>query len=778
MRNILERALGEDASVANLDKFLPRIREIIINLLQGLKRKQQIHRLQSGEAAAPVRMRRTDSQGTSSTHGTTHMPASSSNHSVSSGRSNSPNIHLPVAAPGAHTPKKVSQTFGSQNPSPAHSQAPRRAPEPLAETAISHDFTAAPPLQSSSDAVTQLSQINLERRSSKRFSENYLAKLTSSPTLDRSGKLSVNDVRKNIQKQTAIPESIEDEEHEDVEYSASRAYGSPPGKSAKGTPNAPNPSLPSPIYKIIPSPQIPQNDQSPIQPQEDVPNGVSGRMLPIIVFLRHNNTTKKASFDRDITISRLKRTACEIYGIKTEILVDIEDPVSKIAYELENPHDIQQRSIVIIRLAPSISDQRDTEKPDKRRSTQELSDLRSWLEERFSGISKDIEALRKKEESLPGIVNDAALPTEEAVNSDNTKIIAAMNEKMNKLEVFNNELQEQNRQLKTEAEQTRSLENSPSNVSSHREQVMTMSAKHEHRGTELTAKLEEAMNTMERIRKDVLQRKVTPRPQQLTDLTKDFEDIRIEADALAANLVKLDVISNKLWENELTVITTEQETLDYQRMFLEDIKADLEQSLSSLSTIKQVEEQKRVTPVGSVPLITTTVADPSRVLKFVQADIKSLHVNHEKRAAAIADADKQRAKEREYLIENEFKNELGSFVESKGFKKTGGAAEIDRIRQERDEAHRKLLFTPATTANQELSEVPKESVIIAAVEADEQQIIAKPVTSTPVSSASIIAKIDASKKEIMDKRRTSMTLKQTGSPERPRSAVPITVEQE
>ena len=40
LRAILEDTLSQEASQASLDKFLPRIRDIIINLLQGLKKKQ------------------------------------------------------------------------------------------------------------------------------------------------------------------------------------------------------------------------------------------------------------------------------------------------------------------------------------------------------------------------------------------------------------------------------------------------------------------------------------------------------------------------------------------------------------------------------------------------------------------------------------------------------------------------------------------------------------------------------------------------------------------
>ncbi|KAK3722776.1 Bud site selection protein 6 [Vermiconidia calcicola] len=41
LRAILEDTLSQEASQASLDKFLPRIRDIIINLLHGLKKKQQ-----------------------------------------------------------------------------------------------------------------------------------------------------------------------------------------------------------------------------------------------------------------------------------------------------------------------------------------------------------------------------------------------------------------------------------------------------------------------------------------------------------------------------------------------------------------------------------------------------------------------------------------------------------------------------------------------------------------------------------------------------------------
>src|SRR5687768_17051642 len=49
LRHILESTLSQEASAENLEKYLPRIRDIIINLLHGLKRKQQKLRQKSGQ---------------------------------------------------------------------------------------------------------------------------------------------------------------------------------------------------------------------------------------------------------------------------------------------------------------------------------------------------------------------------------------------------------------------------------------------------------------------------------------------------------------------------------------------------------------------------------------------------------------------------------------------------------------------------------------------------------------------------------------------------------
>ena len=51
LRGILEETLSQEASQASLDQFLPRIRDIIINLLTGLKKKQSRLRQKGAQPA-------------------------------------------------------------------------------------------------------------------------------------------------------------------------------------------------------------------------------------------------------------------------------------------------------------------------------------------------------------------------------------------------------------------------------------------------------------------------------------------------------------------------------------------------------------------------------------------------------------------------------------------------------------------------------------------------------------------------------------------------------
>ena len=55
LREILERCLAEEASIENLQLYLPSVRKIITRLLKGLRRRQDEYRLQTGSSSESSR---------------------------------------------------------------------------------------------------------------------------------------------------------------------------------------------------------------------------------------------------------------------------------------------------------------------------------------------------------------------------------------------------------------------------------------------------------------------------------------------------------------------------------------------------------------------------------------------------------------------------------------------------------------------------------------------------------------------------------------------------
>ncbi|TKX18632.1 putative actin interacting protein [Elsinoe australis] len=105
LRAILEETLSQEASQASLDKFLPRIRDIIINLLHGLKKKQSRLRQKTGQPAA-------------GTSGTTSKDGPSSSRQVSTASTGSTDTTMTqtlddAAQRASHSSRSFAQRHGS-----------------------------------------------------------------------------------------------------------------------------------------------------------------------------------------------------------------------------------------------------------------------------------------------------------------------------------------------------------------------------------------------------------------------------------------------------------------------------------------------------------------------------------------------------------------------------------------------------------------------------------------------------------------------------------------
>ncbi|ORY79110.1 actin interacting protein 3-domain-containing protein [Protomyces lactucae-debilis] len=683
LRDILERALGEDASPASLDRFLPRIREIIINLLQGLKRKQQIHRIQNGEAAAaPPRSRRMESGSSATSQNMTrfasqdrgisgpraHSPAASmasAGRSISdTGQATSPERRAGQPQQQQQMPRLHQQSSQRRLPNLPGEEAPaltgpRRAPEPPSQAPSSSLPTITPSIpDGTSDPVTQLNQLGqLERRSSKRFSDNYLAQLTSSPSTGLDRKVTVDGVRNKLTRN--MPDVVEDDEaamlHE-------RRRSSTTG--AATTEKAP------------------------------------------CLFLRYRERTRKVAMPSTISLESLQSLSKNTFALEDSATLYISEP-NHVAFELENPADVHDGTILEVR-EPVVTGTQ----PDRGASAVPVNmddSFKSWLETKLQSLSKQIALELKQEVPNQPIYTSPKATSREVVSSApvDTAALTSLKEEVDALKDANAKLTRQNEALEQQlVARLESPEASAAQVSSVREEVIALTATHEQRCTELTAKTEELMNDIDTVRVDLAKRKVSPRPQQLQELTGALEQCLKEAASLRIGLRELDSKSNKLWETELMTITREQEALEYHKAYMTDMDADLAGYQEVLQTVHKVEEQKKLSPNGrKQPVVLDTTGDPSTAIKFVQADIKSLHVNHEARQAAIEAAERNREKERIYLLENLHTKEVAQFVASKQLKATGGAEEVERRRQLKDEALRKHLFSPPGTPSKEVEDV-------------------------------------------------------------------------
>ncbi|KAK5133963.1 hypothetical protein LTR08_007083 [Meristemomyces frigidus] len=138
LRQILEDTLSQEANQGSLDKFLPRIRDIIINLLHGLKKKQQRLRQKNGstregEAARPPRQASTASNISIESSLTQQLDDIPSRHSSS--RSFAQRARSGEAGGPDLPPRTTSTTAGTSSPRRQH-----LSPQNSMREAASHDI--------------------------------------------------------------------------------------------------------------------------------------------------------------------------------------------------------------------------------------------------------------------------------------------------------------------------------------------------------------------------------------------------------------------------------------------------------------------------------------------------------------------------------------------------------------------------------------------------------------------------------------------------------------
>lgn len=218
-------------------------------------------------------------------------------------------------------------------------------------------------------------------------------------------------------------------------------------------------------------------------------------------------------------------------------------------------------------------------------------------------------------------------------------------------------------------------------------------------------RVDDLQDLVEDLRKDVVQRGVRPLPRQLEVTAKDLSIATAELKKLQDFLAKEKPLWTKIWEQELQTVCEERDMLTMQEELAADLQDDLEKAAQTLELVEQATKQQNLETEkeqsGAKGLRSASgrnvinaasfdkVVDPREARDGVLGEVKALQPNHESRLEAIERAEKARQRELATRNDDEFKRELGNFVEEGKLKKSGGVEEVERLRKAKDERARK-----------------------------------------------------------------------------------------
>ncbi|CDO68150.1 hypothetical protein BN946_scf184938.g2 [Trametes cinnabarina] len=206
--------------------------------------------------------------------------------------------------------------------------------------------------------------------------------------------------------------------------------------------------------------------------------------------------------------------------------------------------------------------------------------------------------------------------------------------------------------------------------------IDTGKAKLDTRSQTVLTQMEELQDTVEGIKDDVLKRNVSPKSLLLKKVKGDIETVSAELQSLKDHIQTIKPMWKKTWEEELQNIVEEQQFLQHQEEFLEDL----------------FEDHKAVVEVFGHVEKAPPPEESQSGLSSVMMEIRSAAVDPERRLKAIAANEKNREKELASRTD-EFQSELTGFVAGKKLRMTGGAEEAERVRQRKNELTLKAMFT-------------------------------------------------------------------------------------
>ncbi|THX01006.1 AIP3-domain-containing protein [Aureobasidium pullulans] len=456
-------------------------------------------------------------------------------------------------------------------------------------------------------------------------------------------------------------------------------------------------------------------------PQQFVPESSPQPGKELTLFLQYKSKIKKFVLPDggDLSIARLQLAFIEKFAWNTHNNgndlpeIYLQDPVSGVRHELEDLADIKDRSVLVL-------------------NVEQLDEVKKHFDDSIGGIKTMIEGLKaavddqqsaihrvseRQQEAAKEMATLATAPppqttsaTPQPLQTASSKGTPAQLTEVQSLRrelavvrqtytSFVDDINSSMSTIRTKAATVKSAADKarvPSmSAGSGRTYVNGGKKNLSDDSEKLVTQVDDLQDTVEDLRKDVVQRGVRPLPRQLDVVSKDISTATSGLKKLQEFLKREKPIWTKIWEKELQVVCEDRDLLTMQEELCIDLEDDLEKAAETFALVEQATRQQNLqnAPRSSSrtlnPVALDRGGDPQKARTGVLGEVRALQPNHESRLEAIERAEKARQRELEERRDGEFQKELSSFVEEGKLKKSGGVEEAERLRKLKDERSRK-----------------------------------------------------------------------------------------
>lgn len=671
LRRVLELALREKPCDQTLNKYLPQIREIIVTMLEKLKIKQEFLKNHMKKDPRVARLRQNHIRNTSVT---SNISLPSKTTSISS--------HIDMESPSKQKGsihESIPNTQNSDTEEEDKSEdtmvtASSKISPDEHETLIVHKHKDTP--METSDALSQLKKgTNIQRRASKRYSAYHMAKLTNQSTSEAIAAAAANMSPVNVNENTT--NGIDHNNgNENLSTTYDNSNANTDDKIVKKEDNTVENSHQS-------NPRISIHDDKDMY----------------TIFLRLEGKTKKCYIPKVSSLNSIRLLFVERFayspGSKSFPDIYVKDPHYSEFYELEehNLTDLQDGSVIELR---SKGESLQIEKY----MTEVVETFKSEIKKSQNEI---LRVLNKLQENNLKFTN-TEISHNVTNHSNNSSQINAQHILHNLSvlkQIYTTNKRQTNDKIQTILSKVEEFKSSSFNANNESLGVSAYVEKSQDKlgdiSENLLSKVDDLQDLIEILRKDVADRGATPSNKRLESLYKEIK----EAEKDLTNMQKFISTEKphwkKIWEEELDKVCEEQQFLTLQEDLIADLQEDLHRTSETFDLVKlcceEKEKNRTKTKVNPPVLPLLKPGTFNQVREQVLLEVQSLNPDHESRQDAIERAEKLWERERVYKENDEFKDELGNFVENSSLRKSGGVEAVERIRQQKDAENLRTNFS-------------------------------------------------------------------------------------